>query len=237
MPQRCNHTGLIINNVCLNCAGYIGNESQEPKVEEFTEHKTQHSYRQFHVIVANKRVALRGSHGHVWEQPYLQAECQGDKDRVAEHLTRGHGCACGIYSFLEKNNSEWLSRRGSYHWSCTSGLSILDGRAHTRGSPLPIFAQAQCVIWGKAIEGSNGWRSQYARIQGLWLNRPSEKCESCGRTIIPSTLSRQLPEVYWFCDYSDGKADQVKNRLMTELTSWYQCPVAWGIDDELKGDF
>lgn len=90
---------------------------------------------------ANGAPALIGSHGGEWTSPEFTAECEGDWQRCRVHLARGSACSCGIYAY---RNREQLGTE-------------------------PLLVHAEVVMAGWVIPGTSGWRSEWARIQRLWL--------------------------------------------------------------------
>ena len=200
-------------------------------------------YRQFKVNVDpfQQRLKLEGSFGGIWLAGVEQATCganlKGDQliknsqIQAKEHIS-SNSCHCGIYSFTDKARSEFILEYGRMQWSCTNDdFYEQDGRIHTAGKPLQIISQAQVLNWGAMVEGSQGWRSEFCKIEQLWLNRPKEKCPSCGWGLIPSTINNRSNELHWLCDFKEGQRyDQLMNGLHSQLSGYYQCPVSFGVE-------
>lgn len=209
-------------------------------------HETLLGYRQFkvHVNPFKQRLFLVGSYGGTWDTGTMQAMC-GKPDefenqpgipqaryQLAESHLKENKCQCGIYSFTERERSEFIAQYSTMRWTCTNqDFYEQDGRLHTSGSPVAIIGQAQVLNWGYMVEGRKGWRSQWSRIEQLWLNRPREKCTTCGWKLIPSTISNRDQQLYWICDFKqEAKYEALMNGLDSQLRGYYQCILHLEVD-------
>lgn len=185
-------------------------------------------FREFDVIIdvtlKEPRIMLKGRFSQPWEGPYMKALCGGvnGEDVVGQHIA-DRGCNCGIYSYKQLDR---FFKANESHWGCTTtDFSISGGRIHTNNIQ-QIKAVTEVVSWGNLIEGSMGWRAEFVRIEHILLNMPANICSECNKPLIPTTRNNQDGTLYWLCDYTNGELiEQLRNRLVAQLTAYYQCPV------------
>ena len=184
-------------------------------------------YRGFNLTFEDNRITLRGSHGQAWKGPALEAVCtisNNSAEEAVQHL-KDNTCHCGIYSYTAIEKVQVGIGQDPSHandsWECS-----LRRRQGDIGVIKELGVLARVVNWGYMVEGSMGWRSQYSKIQELTLYLPRPNCEYCGESYIPTTRNQGSTEIFWACDYTHGKqAQPLLNRLHSELTGYYQCPV------------
>lgn len=129
---------------------------------------------------------LTGSQNISWDSPSLMAKCgthssmDTDGRDAARHLRRGT-CTCGIYAY--------------------KGLPDISYLQLGRGNQISVLAQV--VMYGYLIELERGYRSQYARIERLFIFSDStyQDGRNSGQTskknlAILSTVATELSTYY-----------------------------------------
>jgi hypothetical protein len=104
--------------------------------------------------------------GYYWApKRAAAAECGRGCDEPGMGGVPGEQCSCGFYS------AKWLLDSDADAQDPHPGLMSLGYHLYevdeSKGGWWTVIGQIAC--WGKVIEGSHGWRSQYAYPVRLWL--------------------------------------------------------------------
>ena len=92
--------------------------------------------------------ALQGAYNTQWVTPEQKANCHGDYELCERHLLAAtEQCSCGLYCYKE------LWRVSSYVQTFHGSLQVV----------------APAVLWGAVAEYRQGYRSQWARMEALYV--------------------------------------------------------------------
>jgi hypothetical protein len=107
-------------------------------------------WRTWRVVRRNGRLLLASPVVNVAWRPGspLVAECHVDPiEAEHEHETPEPACACGIHAWR---------------------LEALEWPAFVRAARRPLVV-GRVLLWGKVVEGTNGWRAEVAYPERLWV--------------------------------------------------------------------
>ena len=133
--------------------------------------------RGWRTMFLNEKYQLVGSYARVWPTRTMTAECGSQKGMVLEHRTlvevaTDHlstaNCTCGIWS--HKNYPEYLEKR--IRIDCAS-----NDIAYAPYNANRLVVVATSVHYGVVVEGTEGYRSERADLEALYLIVP-RKCRA-----------------------------------------------------------
>jgi hypothetical protein len=92
-----------------------------------------------------------GGIGHVWDSAEQHAECRNGFG----HEAPDEQCGCGIYGWYEPKPvfDQYLD-----HWMSDTRIQMP--------------ALAHCLYWGKTVIGTQGVRTEYVRVEKLYVIQP-----------------------------------------------------------------
>jgi hypothetical protein len=129
----------------------------------------------------NRRYAtlLPFNHGQI-RQEWLGGErlvascaCEDEQGNLLnDHEAPDPGCRCGIYGLKE---AEWLEQPLLYLLAdeLRDFSRLFTGRYRFREPQQTWVVAGSVLLWGKVIEGTFGYRAQYAYPERLWLLPPA----------------------------------------------------------------
>jgi hypothetical protein len=118
---------------------------------------------------------------HAWQDGTNEAECGLPLTRLDDaHLAPGIDCSCGFYGYGDVRSA------GEY--------------------PFARYVLAVVACWGRVVAGTRGVRSQYARIEAVWLS-----------PAVPRELAAKVAGAYPSIEVFDDRAAMLEAHPLTML--------------------